>query len=271
MQISPHAEILRNALKSHAEVLRQRLVQVRFLFKHFGNRGDVAERGLRDVLRVFMPRSHEVLHGEVIDTHGTRSGQTDIVIITDDHPHILPVEGPGLFLVEGVGAMGEVKANLTTDGLVDVIASSRKTKSLRVELTPGLSRLTSPSDAPRFHNRPPYFLFCYESQLSVETIRDRLNSAANETPEDPHGLLDAVFILDRGTVYNLSDGQGTFKVIAPDGTVRKGWYSQESPDALFNLICWLSIVMPRTIRMIPLIISYVANTNPGVLVQSHKL
>ncbi len=66
--------------------------------EHKGNRGSGAEDAFRDFLSRHLPRRFDVGHGEVVDTHGARSGQVDVLIINEDQP-FRHGGRPGLYLV----------------------------------------------------------------------------------------------------------------------------------------------------------------------------
>jgi len=62
------------------------LYEVRETFKHSGNKGISNENYFADFLRKYLPRKYEIGNGEIIDSYGNRSGQTDIIIVNEDHP-----------------------------------------------------------------------------------------------------------------------------------------------------------------------------------------
>jgi hypothetical protein len=65
--------------------------------KHKGNRGSDAEDHFRTSLARCLPISLGFGHGEVIDSMGNRSKQTDAVILSRDHPGTFAPELPNLF------------------------------------------------------------------------------------------------------------------------------------------------------------------------------
>jgi len=97
--------------------MRADLAAIRARFEQSGNKGSSVEEVMRSFLRDYLPRRLEVGHGEVIDTFGQRSRQTDVVLATEDHPYTFKPESPGLFFVEGVAAAAEVKSVLTSGEL----------------------------------------------------------------------------------------------------------------------------------------------------------
>jgi len=57
-------------------------------------------------------------------------------------------------------------------------------------------------------------------------------------------MLDAVFVLGRGWTINFGDGCGSFKFTNMQGHDMTGWITKETPNVLFDLMGWLSCVMP---------------------------
>lgn len=231
--------------------LRASLSVARGKYEHRGEKGVDVESAVRDVLREYLPRIYGIGHGEIIDSHGRRSAQTDIVITNPDHPFTFMSEKPGLFVVEGVSAVGEVKAVLTSTGLNNAIANSRQFKQLNVE--PGKYSLTksNESDIARYHRCPPYFLFAIESQLTIEKVADIVEKAAAE--DGP--ILDAIFPIDRGYAIDFGDGQGAFKATS-GGQSAQGWGWLDEGRTLFTMFAWLSAVMPRIVRFEPILPRY---------------
>jgi hypothetical protein len=113
---------------------------IRARFTNPGIKGSGAEETLRSFLRKYLPRRLELGHGEVVDSFGNRSKQTDVVIATKDHPFTFTTESPGLFFVEGVAAGGEVKTVLTSVELSSAIENARAFKRMRQKVPKGLDR-----------------------------------------------------------------------------------------------------------------------------------
>jgi len=191
----------------------------------------------------------------VIDTNGSRSSQLDLVVVGEDHPFTFSLDSPGLFFIEGVLAVAEVKSVLTSEELTSALKNVQLFKTLQAKASRGTLRIANPSDIPRFHTARPCFLFAYESRLTLETIADRLVREEGETGA-AEKVIDAVFLLDRGTIINLGNGLGSFGVLNPDGQKRNGWIINPTRDTLFGLVAWLSLVMPRFKQLTPILPDY---------------
>lgn len=252
------SQLFHESLVRLGNQLREQLAETRAGLRHPGDKGSHAEEAFRQLLRRYLPRRFAIGQGEVIDTENRRSGQTDVLVVNEDQPFIYPEEEPGLFLIEGIDAGAEVKSVITSEEFERSIANSQKFKALQALSTPGM-RMAKPSDIARFHERRPWFLFAYESQLTLETIAERLIRAAESLGPKGDLQVDAVFVLDRGSVINLGDGNGSFGVVKEDGSRRSGWIIHPSDQALYSLISWLSIVMPRVHRLTPILPEYLVS------------
>lgn len=254
--------MLRNILYSVEQQMAAHLSEIRAKFTHPGDKGTSIEDVFRTFLRQYLPRRLAIGHGEIIDRNSSRSGQTDVVVVNDDHPFTFTPEKPGIFFVEGVSAAGEVKTILNSAHLGSTVAASRRFKSLRIAHAKGTTIHTNISDRERFYTCPPYFLFAFESELSFPTIIDTLNAAAPDIAAKPYPVVDAVFVMNKGWAVNFGDGQGAFQFVTPDGEPLSGWVWQPSESVLFECLAWLSAVMPRMVRYEPVIIGYMIPYKP---------
>jgi hypothetical protein len=227
---------VRELLKNLEAEMRHKLEVVRAKFAHSGNKGTDTETVLREFLRSYLPRRYGVGHGEIVDSFGSRSAQTDIVVVTDEHPFTFTGDEPGLFFVEGVFTAGEVKSVLTTQELERTIANALKFRELKCAPR-GITillRSMNESDHNRFVGNPPYFLFAFETQIKMETIANRLIEQSKRS-------IDAVFVLNHGAILDLGDGKGDLRFNNPDGTTKSGWgYVAGENICLAYLLLWLS-------------------------------
>jgi hypothetical protein len=53
---------------------------------HSGNKGAMYEHAFRGALGKCLPVNLQFGHGEIVDSLGHRSNQTDVVIVSRDHP-----------------------------------------------------------------------------------------------------------------------------------------------------------------------------------------
>jgi len=254
------AYVLKKKIAAVENQMKAKLEEARATFEHPGDKGTSVEDSFRAFLRKYLPRRLEVGHGEIIDTNERRSAETDVVVVTEDHPFTFTPDLPGLFFVEGVCAAGEVKAILTSQELEKVLERSSKFKQLRMKPGAGTMIHTNPSDISRFYTCPPWFLIAFESQVSLAGVQNKVTQFQESGAVEVNRLADAVFLLDRGWVIDFGDGQGCFKFGTPGGESVQGWVSKDTDSVIFDLLSWLSAVMPRVIRFEPILPHY---TMPG--------
>lgn len=247
--------MLKDRISAAEKQMKARLAETRASFKHKGIKGDHAEEGLREFLRQYLPRRYSVGHGEVVDLDSNRSSQTDVVVANDEHPFMYPDDIQGLFFVEGVCAGGEVKSILTKAELDKTLENSRTWKKLKARPGKGTLINTNPEDRDRFYANPPYFLFAYESQLSMEAVEAQLKASGSYIEQPERRQLDAVFVLDKGVVIDMGGGKGSLQ-FRVNGEAQPGWQRSDTENVLFEVVRWLTIVMPRMVRFEPVLASY---------------
>ena len=228
-------DVIAARLQAKETELRAKLAGARAELVNPGNRGDAAEIAVRDFLADHLPRTLEVGQGEVIDSEGGRSPQTDVVITTQDHPFRYPPGDPGLFLVEGVVAFGEVKTRLTHAELDDCFRKGAKAKALQRLNFVGSEVFTNDTDRRRWVEGPtPFFVFAFETALDPESLLRWIGGSG--TPS----AIDAVFVLGKGAAIDFADGEGSFRMqVETTGRSLSGWAWMENAPALLTFLSWL--------------------------------
>jgi hypothetical protein len=257
---------LRDAFASDDLILRAALEKARSAFNHPGVKGDVVERATRSFLRTHLPRKFDVGTGEVIDRFGNRSPQLDIIVLNDDQPFTYGLDTDGMYLAEGVAAIGEIKSHMGTSELADILAKGEKIRKLRPEPLEGDQIRGNMSDISRFVMSFPYFAVALESSMATETIMDTLIASEEVEAPDGSGLrlskLDALFVLDKGVFQHFGDGQGSLKFLSPDAVSMPGWGGTRNDGALVSLFTWLNGVIPRVQRSSSIAVPYLIDSGP---------
>ncbi|MBY5353204.1 hypothetical protein HFO94_06565 [Rhizobium leguminosarum] len=242
--------------------LRAELEVIRAVTTHAGNKGNKAEQALRTFLNDHLPRSIEVGHGEAIDKHGNEAGdkrggdhQIDVLIINDSHPRFGKVEEPNTYFIEGILAGGEVKASLQIGQMEAIFKQAVAFKKLNTVLNKGDLTCSNDADIERFLTRRPYFLFAYESAVKTEALMKRVRELELDNGVGATEHLDAIFVLGRGSMFNLGDGKSSFTMLQSDGTPIAGWGFKDT-DSLMPMIGWLSAVMPNIVHLSSIALPY---------------
>lgn len=239
--------MIKEKLKIVEKRISVSLEEIRASYKHRGDRGSKSEAIFREFLMEYLPPENRVGEGEVIDTNENISTQLDVVITNEYHPYINDLKEPGLFIIEGVACAGEVKTNLNSNDISTLIQSCIKYKSLTPLMQKGATIFGNKSDIHRFVEHRPYFIFAYQSQLTIETIHSKLKNyySTNNIPVEHQ--IDGVFCLDRGSIINFGDGAGSLqystmekKSIPGINITRVG-----GDEVLLDLMSWLSVSIPK--------------------------
>ncbi len=238
-----------------------KLEEIRKTFEHKGNKGANVESEFRAFLKTYLPRRLNVGHGEIVDTQYNSTNQIDVVITDENHPFTYSDNEPGLFFIEGTCASGEIKSVLTTHELIDALDKAWRYKKLKMIPSAGATMFANDSDGKRFYTTPPFFIFAFSSQISLETISKSVYKyKSNEYY--PGFSADGIFVLNKGYVIDLGDGLGAFKIYDANGNASKGWQGVYSKKLLFDFLSWLSAVMPRMQGGGNILIPYLINFSP---------
>ena len=238
-------------IKKKLEIVEKKLAlnleEIRASYNHRGDRGSVSEAIFRDFIREYLPQYNRVGEGEVIDTNEMVSTQLDVVITNEYHPYLNDLKESGLFIIEGVACAGEVKTNLGSTDIDTLIQSCIKFKSLKPLNQKGSMVHASKADIQRFIEHRPYFIFAYQSQLTIETIHSKLNGyyLQNSTPIEQQ--IDGVFSLDRGSIINFGDGNGMLKYSTKEKNSNPGIIITKmgNKGILLDFMSWLSVSIYR--------------------------
>jgi len=222
--------------------------------------GDTAEAEVRRVLRDHLPTGLRVGHGHVHDSFGNVSKQTDVVVTNPDHPFNFPDDTKaGEFFLEGVSAVGEVKANLGTRDLDSCISAGTQFKQLCPIFDPDDTPMNQTPYLSDSNGLPPYVVFAFDSSFTKETLHQKLNAMPLAQPHaayaaqgvKPQPPVDAVCVLGKYVLWNLRQVDGPLKIKA-NGQPARGWVAFDTAAPLSWTLGWLQLFMPRIVRNKPI-------------------
>lgn len=125
MLTTPYFEHLEHALKAQAAASG--------LLSSTTGRGRAREQLLATFFRNHVPPRLAVVRGEIVDTHGLSSGETDLIFADTNSP-AFGVAGEAVVPAEAAVGACEVKSSLSGDNLKDAVKKIRSIKRLtRVE------------------------------------------------------------------------------------------------------------------------------------------
>lgn len=236
---------LKDKVKFIEKQMLLKLEEIRKTFDHKGVKGGLVEAEFRSFLSTYLPKRLSVGTGEIIDRSFNTSKQMDIVVANEDHPFTFQGNDPALFFIEGTCASGEIKSVLTTEQLIDSLDKAYHYKKLTMIPPKGAAMYANESDGRRFYTTPPFFLFAFESQISLELIaKTVVNYKSDEYV--PGFAADGIFVLNKGYVIDLGDGKGSFQ-LQSNGITQTLLKGMQSDTVLYDFLVWLTIVMPRMV------------------------
>ena len=228
--------------------LHLKLDEIRETHQHKGNKGSNVEQIIRDFLRVYFPSDNRIGQGEIIDSDGGISNQIDVIMTNEYHPHINDLSQPSLYFIEGIACAGEIKSILNSKDLETILSNCLRYKKLNLRLSKGMTIHSNPSDTKRFIEKRPYFLFAFESQVTLDTVFEKITEFNNQHCSEIRQQIDAIFLLDRGAIINFGDGKGSFQFRDLQGNSIPGLIRrplENEPNLLFSFITWISAVIQR--------------------------
>ena len=223
-------EIMRSNLIRDEKLLRLELDYTRQKYEHAGIKGGQVEAVVRDFLDRYLPAHNRVGHGEVFNIDGLRSRQTDLVVANEYHIALTSDWSEAqTYIIEAVQCAAEIKSkieNVDTD-LRDYFDKAQTFKKLLINPDATYELRMLEGDLPRFGFRKPYFGFAFESKVSLPRVMQELRSWDEELRPVERPAIDALFVLDRGAVVNVGDGQGRIYSLTPSGQRRTGYVGVE--------------------------------------------
>ncbi len=150
--------------------------------KHSTSIGEAVEEAFRDFLEQRLPRAFAVGEGFVFEHGGKRALQQDIVIFDNlHHPRLLSEGRQGLFPIDTVVAIVEVKANLGEQEIKDAVKKIASAKSLKRGVKNEISGTLSGKNVIPLRG----YIFAYSTRFKkVRTVADHLADAVQQhSPE----------------------------------------------------------------------------------------
>lgn len=252
--------MFREKIKIIQKIMNNKLSEIRTSFRNSTDKGENAEEILSSFIHDYIPPVYRIGRGEIIDSFGNQSKQIDIIITNQYHPFISDYIRPSTFFIEGVACCGEVKMSLTNTHLVEGLNNCKSLKKIIPKHIKGMQISATKSDIKRYLDRKPYFLFAYNSELKIETVLERtlnFNKQCSETEQ-----IDAIFLLDKGSIINFGDGHGLLKfgkIINKESVSGYHISNRNSESVLYDFLTWLSVSIQNPIIYQSILINYIDN------------
>lgn len=235
---NPFPDRLNKLFQAEKDILLSEIRRAGGEFTHGGLKGTSGEQIAKNFLRRYIPSSYGFANGQIIDSKGNISKEVDVAVCNPSHPLTYEPNGQGVFFIESVDAVIEVKSKITNlDALKDHCKSVRDCRPDNYFL--GMQQTAAvPFDR---IDKTPYAVFAFESRYKLDTIVDRLNT----WDEDERYFIDLIYILNKGIIlYNYEKMTADTDRLGIPG-LDQGEYglSPYDPDLLMFLI-YLSDKLP---------------------------
>jgi hypothetical protein len=183
---------------------------------HPGEKGGFREYFVNQLIRPFIPQHFGISSGIVMDHRGRQSSQADVIIYDNRlMPPILQAEGRGIYPVECVLLVIEVKSVLRSNHFSDIVLASARiapeTLSNRTINQHGMyirTRARTPDGVVPY---PMYSVFAYESDVPERDEFERLQEQAGAAPH----FVKTICVLNKGT-WSQNDEGGISRHVSGD-------------------------------------------------------
>lgn len=180
-------------------------------FQHKSTKGTAREKIVHHFLAEYLPESIELGTGEIVDTFGNRSSQTDLIIFDRLRcPKIFQTEDLRIYPVEGVLAAIEVKTKLDKSTLEESVLNIQNAKKLQKAAFYPTGNIVD--SWVLYGIKYDYFpmmgyIFAFKS-IQLESLGQRLDEINLENEIPPEHQVDAICLLDKGIIaHSNNEGQ----------------------------------------------------------------
>jgi hypothetical protein len=230
---------------SYEKDLLESFKRIRTVNSDSSVKGGANEKVISLFLKNHFPSNFNVTNVQVIDAKGNASDEIDVCVCNKYQPFQNNIGG--LVIAEGVDFVVQVKAILTDSEIDRIIKNAKSLKNVIRTNSDGDQIYKGQDSVPHYIDRIPYFVIAFDSQLSFETVHDRIINklSATDMTEQP----DGIFILNKASYYNNRNFQKAGLIT--DGSPIKGWVGVETKDStLLEFMRALNIIVPKIFRII---------------------
>jgi len=171
-------------------------------FQHAQTKGNERELPVRALFKENLPDAFAAVGGEIIDTRGSHSRQTDVIIFNRLKNKAFTGGGSYILAAEAALVTIEVKTTLNANEIATSIESAKQLKSLRLLGKPLATARTAGSPAgDRF--RFFHCIFAYNTDLTENDWIKKEYARLDEiclSKHVPTNIIDRLYVADRGLI-----------------------------------------------------------------------
>ncbi len=188
-------------LQKEGEVLRKKYEKADE-WEHNLTKGKVRETFVQEVIEKLYPNKYVIGDGELVDSAGRTSQQTDVVIYDEGIP-VLDFISSKRFLAEGVFAHIEVKSEIDRGELKDSFEKANTMQDLERNFGGGMVFSRAPEHVPTF-------VFGFTGPENASTLKSNFHTLKDEFGTSP----DAVCVLN---LLTISDSEEQDQIFYSEG------------------------------------------------------
>lgn len=187
--------MLNEHIGRHCQLIRKKMLLIRELTLDTSApiQGSEREIFINNLLSLMLPTAFRVGTGEVIDSYGHKSKQTDIVVECPFGARFpIGTGNANMYLAENVAFTIEVKSDISSEWDDITVKSTAMRKITRALIPPTSSSETM---VPKARMRVPIFIVSYTGNKKMETIIKHLEEIA------PASRPDGILVVDSGLYW----------------------------------------------------------------------
>jgi hypothetical protein len=231
-----------NLFRSSSKSLRSKFEEIREAVNHRGLKGNANEHIVSEFLERYLPSRIGFCTGEIIDSNGERSKQTDVLAFdAATSPKFFQSGDIKILPIESVYAVFEVKAMLNKSEIENAFSNMQRVKSL--EKKAYFPNIRTGSEKLLYGKRSQhwpiqFFIFAFESD-DLNTVLGHVQTLNDSQPIDKR--IDTIFVLDKGLITNVSS-RGLDSVPMPDTHLT----SKPTENALLAFYALINTLLAQT-------------------------
>lgn len=231
-----------DTLSRYSIILKSTFEATRLAVTDSDVKGSLNETIVAQFLKDTVPNWFISTTSQIVNASDILSDEVDICVC-NEHQFFVQPKG-GLLIAEGVDFVVQVKARLSDKELDRMIHNCQSVKRAKRSQTKGDTAFVPDNSCLDRLDFIPYICFAFSSELSAETLLERIRSKCELL--DYAMQPDAIFVLDRGlTFINGREGNGhPWKNEA--GLCISDWIGMQTGDStLFEFIRFAIQNVPR--------------------------
>lgn len=232
-------------LVKQSQILNAEFDKIKTIYGDSDVKGGQNENVIADFIKENYNSNFNSIGVEIIDSYGNHTDEIDVCINNEYQPFSAKYGQP--LIAEGVDFVIQVKKTITSQEIERIIKNCARLKVLKRKPNKDDKLFGQIGDVEYFVERIPYIVVAVDSQLTLETIVEKLNEHYKNT--DFHLQPDAIFVLNRGFIINFREGKGRTWT-SEDSKKMVGFCVVHSLDkTLFELVRYIHSYIPKTEKL----------------------